>query len=58
MGKNKKEENQRIKMDTFPHSDNPYLQPAITATDVEALDHFDDTIRAFESTIEEEFLTI
>ena len=44
-------------MDSAP-SDNPYIQQTISAAEVENLDHFDDNIKAFEPSVEEEFLTI
>ena len=43
-------------MDSAP-VDNPYVTATISADEVDQLDHFDDNIKAFEPTVEQEFLT-
>jgi len=44
-------------MDSAP-VDNPYVTATISADEVDQLDHFDDNIKAFEPTVEQEFLTV
>lgn len=38
--------------------ENPYIASTISAEEVEKLDHFSEEVKAFEPTIEEEFLTV